>query len=220
MQHRDLSLKLVALAAAMFLFGFALVPLYDVFCDITGLGGRTESTAAAVVERVDVDREVRIEFVASLERGAPWRFAPAVSSMRVHPGQIYTAYFRAENLRDAALTGQAVPSVAPGLAAKHLRKIECFCFTQQDFGPLEARDMPVVFMIEPELPEHIDTLTLSYTFFALPNVESSAAAEGPAVTHDSAAAHGDAHGAQGATPAHASAGTTAPAAASADTSKD
>jgi len=188
MQDKALGLKLVALAVAMFGFGFALVPLYDVFCDITGLGGRTESEAAQVVERVDADREVRLEFVASLGRGAPWRFEPAVSSMRVHPGQIYTAYFRAENLRDEALTGQAVPSVAPGLAARYLRKIECFCFTQQDFAAREARDMPVVFLIEPELPEHIDTLTLSYTFFAV------APEGGPSAPGDSAAAHAVAAG--------------------------
>ena len=178
-------------------FGFALVPLYDVFCDITGLGGRTESEAAEVVERIDADREVRLEFVASLGRGAPWRFEPAVSSMRIHPGQIYTAYFRAENLRDEALTGQAVPSVAPGIAARHLRKIECFCFTQQDFAPREARDMPVVFLIEPELPEHIDTLTLSYTFFAVAH-EGAAPMSGEATgAHEAGAGHGALHGARG-----------------------
>lgn len=191
MPHRNLSLKLVTLAACMFLFGFALVPLYDVFCDITGLGGRTETEAAQVVERVDADREVRIEFVASVARGAPWRFAPTVSSMRVHPGQIYTAYFHAENLRDEAFTGQAVPSVAPGLAAKHLRKIECFCFTQQEFEPREARDMPVVFMIEPELPEHIDTLTLSYTFFAVAHESPGATPEHASATQGAGAGHGE-----------------------------
>lgn len=166
MQHRLLSLKLVGLALAMFAFGFALVPLYDVFCDLTGLGGRTDGQPSELVESVDVERIVRIEFVASLEKASPWTFVPEVSSMEIHPGKIYTTHFHAENLRDRVLTGQAVPSVAPGLAARHLQKIQCFCFSLQHFEPREARDMPVVFFVDRELPAHIDTLTLSYTFFA------------------------------------------------------
>jgi cytochrome c oxidase assembly protein subunit 11 len=163
--HRNLSIKLAALVCGMFGFGFALVPLYDVFCDLTGFGGRINGPATAVSAQADLKRTLRVEFVASLDRHAPWTFEPSVASMTIHPGQLVETHFHARNLRDVPMTAQAVPSVAPGLAAEHLRKIECFCFTEQLFEPLEARDMPVIFMLDPALPAHIETVTLAYTFF-------------------------------------------------------
>jgi cytochrome c oxidase assembly protein subunit 11 len=169
MPDRRLSLKLALLTVAMFGFGFALVPIYDVFCEVTGFGGRTASSAEVVVESPDVDRSVRLEFVASVNRTAPFEFRPASSSMQVAPGKIYETTYFARNLTDSAIVARAVPSVSPGLAAEHLKKIECFCFTEQSFEALEGRDMGVTFMLEPGLPEHIDTLTLSYALFALEN---------------------------------------------------
>lgn len=164
-----LGLKLLALTVAMFGFGYLLVPLYNVFCDVTGLGGRTSATAASVVEGPDTDRRVRLEFIASVDRAAPFEFEPAVASMQVMPGKVYeTAYF-ARNLRDEAIVTTSVPSVAPGLAADHVKKIECFCFTRQAFEANEGRDMGVTFMVDPKLPGHIDTLTLSYALFAVEN---------------------------------------------------
>jgi cytochrome c oxidase assembly protein subunit 11 len=167
MRHTDLSLKLVLITVAMFGFGFALVPIYDVFCEVTGFGGRTAAAAESVVESPVADRSVRLEFVASVNRGAGFEFEPTVSSLQIQPGRVYdTAYF-ARNLRDEAVVSQSVPSVAPGLAAQYLKKIECFCFTEQAFGPGEGRNMGVTFMVDPELPAHIDTLTLSYALFAV-----------------------------------------------------
>jgi cytochrome c oxidase assembly protein subunit 11 len=169
MRDSRLSLKLVLLTVAMFGFGYALVPIYGVFCDITGLGGRTASAAETVVEHPDETRSVRLEFIASVDRSAPFEFHPTVASMQVTPGKIYeTAYF-ARNLRDAGIVTRAVPSVAPGLAAEHLKKIECFCFTEQVFEPDEGRDMGVTFMLDSELPQYIDTVTLSYALFAVEN---------------------------------------------------
>jgi cytochrome c oxidase assembly protein subunit 11 len=168
MRHRELTLKLAALAGGMFLFGFALIPLYDVFCDLTGLGGRTAATAAAVEEQIDASRTVRVEFVASLGPTAPFEFRPNVSSMEVHPGEIVATSFHARNLTARHSSAQAVPSVAPGLAAQHFKKIECFCFTEQTFEPDEGRDMDVRFLIDPSLPAHFDTVTLSYTLYAAP----------------------------------------------------
>lgn len=167
MSHKMLSLKLVLLTVAMFGFGFALVPIYDVFCDVTGLGGRTARAAEAVEAMPLIDRKVRLEFIASVDRSAPFEFRPTVSSMQIVPGQIYETSYFAHNLTDAAIVTQAVPSVTPGLAAEHLTKIECFCFTQQSFEPDEGREMGVTFMVDPELPGYIDTLTLSYALFAL-----------------------------------------------------
>jgi cytochrome c oxidase assembly protein subunit 11 len=162
---RFLALKLTLMVGAMFGFGYVLVPIYDVFCDITGLGGRTGDQAVQVTEAPDVDRTITLELTGSVNQYAPWRFRPVTAKLEVHPGKLYRADFIAENLTDRELTGQAVPSVAPGYAAKYLRKTECFCFEQQRFAPGETLEMPVRFIIDPALPAHVDTLTLSYTFF-------------------------------------------------------
>jgi cytochrome c oxidase assembly protein subunit 11 len=169
MPDRVLTVKLAALAAAMFGFGFALVPLYDAFCALTGLGGKTEQAPAVVTEAVDESRTVRVELLASVERGAPYEFEPTVAHLAVHPGKIYETTYRARNLTAQPLVARAVPSVAPGFAARYLRKIECFCFTTQAFGPNEERELKVVFMIDPKLATHTDTLSLSYTLFAAAN---------------------------------------------------
>jgi cytochrome c oxidase assembly protein subunit 11 len=166
-RDRLLPLKLAGIGVAMFAFGFALIPLYDVFCAVTGFGGKTANAAQAVVAAPDLNRTVRVEFVGSVARGSPWQFEPDVSHMEVHPGQLYEAQFRARNLRDTELVGQAVPSIAPGTAAKFFNKTECFCFTSQLFRPLEERELKVAFMIAPQLPDDVDTLSLSYTYFSV-----------------------------------------------------
>ena len=177
---RLLTGKLVLLTAGMFAFGFALVPLYDVFCEVVGLGERTGEVFAASAEAPltpDLDRVIELEFVASVNAGAAWEFRPTVSRMQVHPGKMYQTNFFARNRLNETATGQAVPSVAPARAGKYLQKTECFCFTQQEFEGGEGREMPVAFFIDPELPDHLDTVTLSYTFF-----ETERVATGPAVS--------------------------------------
>lgn len=163
-----LVIKLVGVVAAMFAFGFAMVPLYNVFCSVTGFGGKTANAAEQVVLKEDPNRTVRIEFLASVPSGAPWEFHPDVSHLDVHPGKLYETHYYARNLTDRHMVAQAVPSVAPGEAAEDLKKTQCFCFTQQSFEPGEGRDMSLIFMISPKLPKHIDKLSLAYTFFALP----------------------------------------------------
>ena len=154
----------------MFAFGFlVLPPLYEVFCDITGFGGRTNSTAVAATERPDETRTVRIEFVTTVNEYAPWNFAADVDSMDVHPGKMYFATFSATNRSDQALVAQAVPSVAPVTANEYFKKIECFCFTSQEFAANEERPLPLQFIVDPELPEYVDTITLSYTLFKTEN---------------------------------------------------
>ncbi|HLF12632.1 MAG TPA: cytochrome c oxidase assembly protein [Gammaproteobacteria bacterium] len=167
MAHRDLVLKLAGLAASMFVFGFAMVPLYDAFCELTGFGGKTAAVAQTVTETAEQNRTVRIQFLASLARSAPWEFRPAISHLDVHPGRLYETHFYARNLTGEAIVAQAVPSVAPGTAAAHLKKTECFCFTTQAFQAHEARELALVFMIDPKLPSYTDTLSLSYTLFAV-----------------------------------------------------
>lgn len=166
--NRRVVRRLLLAVAAMFAFGFALAPLYDVLCQITGLNGKTGGrVAVARPVAVDETRTVTVEFVASLNAGAPWEFAPTVTRMAVHPGQYYQTQYLARNLTDQALVGQAIPSVAPGPAARHFQKVECFCFNRQKFKPGEERAMPVTFIIDPELPPEVRTVTLSYTFFKL-----------------------------------------------------
>ena len=166
--NRRLLRRLLLAVAGMFGFGFAMVPLYNVLCDITGLNGKTRNAAVVAVEGpVDVTRTVTVEFVANINESAPWQFAPTVAKMRVHPGEFYRTSFLARNLTEDHLVGQAIPSVAPGLAARHFQKIECFCFARQEFKPGEGRDMPVVFRLDPDLPPDVPTVTLAYTFFKL-----------------------------------------------------
>lgn len=158
--------RLWLVTLAMFGFGFAMVPFYDVFCEWTGLNGRTASGPAASAEfAVDEQRLVTVEFIASVNQNLPWEFRPEVARMQVHPGQAYTTRFFARNRKDEAMVGHAVPSVAPGVAARHFQKTECFCFTEQRFEAEEGRWMPVRFVVDPELPGKIEVVTLSYTFF-------------------------------------------------------
>ena len=177
--HRTVG-KLVLVTVAMFGFGFAMVPLYDVLCDLTGLNGKTaDKPAAPVSAAVDQSRLVTVEFVAMMNADSPWEFRPQVGRVQVHPGQVHQVSFYAKNLGTSQRVAQAVPSVAPGLAAKHFKKTECFCFTRQEFLAGEGKDMPVVFVLDPELPPGIKTVTLSYTFFELENQASAeAGAEG------------------------------------------
>lgn len=177
----SLTTQLFALVVAMFGFGFALVPLYDVFCQILGIGGKTAAQATTVVEAPDLNREIVVEFVTTVNEGAPWEFRAEVAEMRVHPGKLYQATFFARNLTGQPLVGQAVPSVAPGQVAKYFRKTECFCFEQQSFFANEGRDMPVVFILDPEIPRHIDRITLSYTFFAIENLTGTITSNPPGI---------------------------------------
>ncbi len=171
-ENRKLLTRLLGMALIMFGFGFALVPLYDVFCEITGFGGRTNTEAATAVEAPDLTREIRVEFVTTVNDYAPWDLKPDADSMIVHPGKLYFATFTAENLTDKEKIGQAVPSVAPIAAAEHFKKLECFCFENQEFAAKESRAMPLQFIVDPDIPEYVDTITLQYTFFDTMRVSS------------------------------------------------
>jgi cytochrome c oxidase assembly protein subunit 11 len=167
MKKRFSTTHLFLIPVAMFGFGYLMVPIYNVFCDITGLNGKTGtlSQAEAQVLKVDEDRLVKVEFISTLNQQAEWEFSPAVKSMMVNPGKPYSTSYMAVNQLDRPMVGQAIPSVAPAQAATYFNKTECFCFVQQAFGPNETKNMPLVFIIDPELPNDINTVTLSYTFF-------------------------------------------------------
>ncbi len=172
--NKALTARLLGMAIGMFAFGFlVLPPLYEVFCDITGFGGRTNTSAAQVVEAPDESREIRIEFVTNVNEYAPWEFAADVDSMIVNPGRMYYATFTAKNLANDHKIAQAVPSIAPVAASKHFKKIECFCFTSQEFAADESRAMPLQFIVDPALPDYVDTITLQYTFFDTARVSAN-----------------------------------------------
>ncbi len=159
--------QLLLIAIGMFGFGYALVPIYDVFCEITGLNGKTNETAVQVSGdyEIDLSRNIRLEFVTSLNKAAPIEFKSEVNKLEVHPGKYYTVNFIAENKTDKALIARAIPSVTPGLTAEYLEKTQCFCFQEQKFEPRERKLMPVRFVIAPDLPDKYKTMTLAYTFF-------------------------------------------------------
>ena len=158
--------RLGLIVLAMFGFGFALVPLYSVFCEITGLNGKTGVVEASALDgAVDYSRTVTVEFTGSVNSQLPWEFAPVNYKMKVHPGKVYDASYIARNLGSSAKVGQAVPSVAPAVASKYFDKTECFCFTAQKFEAGETRELPLRFVVDTNLPPEIKTLTLSYTFF-------------------------------------------------------
>ena len=166
--------NLLFAVVGMFGFGFALVPLYDVFCDITGLNGKTgEQYVSGAPVQIDTSREIKVEFLANLNAEMPWDFEPLTRSVRVHPGEASRIEYVVRNNTDRDIVGQAIPSVAPGLAAAHFQKTECFCFTEQVLKAGEEKIMPVVFMIDPSLDEDISEVTLSYTFFIKPGSEDA-----------------------------------------------
>ncbi|MFT5161978.1 MAG: cytochrome c oxidase assembly protein subunit 11 [Alteromonadaceae bacterium] len=161
-----LTRRLVMIAIGMFGFGFALVPIYDVFCEVTGLNGKTNTTAASAQNiRVNKERTVTVEFIGITNKNMPWQFKPEKRRIQVHPGEVKLANFYAKNESGRDLIGQAVPSVSPGMAATHFNKIECFCFNRQPLAAGAETLMPLTFYVDVDLPLDIDTLTLSYTMY-------------------------------------------------------
>jgi len=150
----------------MFFFGFALVPLYDVFCDVTGLNGKDYSRAdATTVVQADKSRTVTVEFVTYLNKKLPWQFKPEVKRIQVHPGERKEIRFIATNNSNKNTIGRAVPSITPGIGAQYLVKTECFCFLEQPLSAKQQVFMPLTFYIDPNIPDDITTLTLAYTLF-------------------------------------------------------
>ena len=158
----------LGLVAVFFVgFGFAMVPIYNVFCELTGLNGKANASAAVPAQNTQVDetRWVNVEFLSHTMPGVGLQFKPEVFSVRIHPGAITSVNYRITNTSSRSFVGQAVPSITPAVASLNFEKLECFCFRQQTFAPGESRVMPVVFVVKPGMDRDIGTLTLSYTFF-------------------------------------------------------
>lgn len=158
---------MLAVSLLAFGFSFALVPLYRIACEkVFGIRlERGPADASAAISGKRVDRWVTVTFDATVNSRLPWDFAPNQLSMRVRPGEIYETTYFARNRSDRDMVGSATPSVAPARASQYFNKTECFCFTAQTLTAGQKIDMPVRFIVDPDLPEDVNTVTLSYTFF-------------------------------------------------------
>jgi cytochrome c oxidase assembly protein subunit 11 len=160
--------KLTVVAVLMFGFGYALVPIYKKICEITGVNILTpkDATVDSIGNtQIDKSRTITVEFDANAQ--GPWRFRPTIGSVQVHPGEMTQVMYEVVNTQARSIDAQAIPSYAPQQASAHFKKVECFCFKQQTLGPNEAKQMPVMFYIDPALPKDVKTITLSYTFFEI-----------------------------------------------------
>jgi cytochrome c oxidase assembly protein subunit 11 len=165
-ENQTMLKKLTVFTAVMFAFGFALVPIYKKICEVTGVNDFMKPEAVKNTQ-IDMSRTIKVEFDANA-RNLPWNFKPEVTSLNVHPGELTTVVYEVSNTTSRDMTGQAIPSYGPTQAAQHFKKLECFCFAKQTFAANERRLMPVVFLVDPDLPKDINTITLSYTFFEMP----------------------------------------------------
>jgi cytochrome c oxidase assembly protein subunit 11 len=165
--NRTLMLKLIVVAVGMFGFGFALAPFYAKLCEAVGLNRIQAADVVPDNTQIDQTRLVTLRFDANLRNDLPWSFQPLTKTVQVHPGQLVHVLYEVKNASDQPVLAQAIPSYGPQLAARYVKKLDCFCFTQQVLKPHETRQMPVVFLIEPGLPADVNTVTLSYTFFKI-----------------------------------------------------
>jgi cytochrome c oxidase assembly protein subunit 11 len=170
--------KLAAVAVLMFAFVFVvMVPLYNVLCDVLGINGKTSGEVYVAVDaRVDLSREIKVQFVASNNEGMPWEFGPSVTAMKINPGAVNDTVFLARNPLDKAMIAQAIPSISPSRAAEYFHKTECFCFDQQPLGGGDTAQMPLQFIVDQDLPRDIKTITLSYTIFDVTDMAGGALA--------------------------------------------
>jgi len=164
--NAKLAKKMVLVTIGSLLFAFALVPLYNVLCSITGLNGKTDNNAATLAKaKVDTSRNITVQFTSAVMPGLGWNFYPKQANIILHPGKIETVLFEAKNITSQIVVGQAIPSVTPGIASVYLKKVECFCFVNQSLKPGETKVMPLRFFIDPALPKDVSEMTLSYSFF-------------------------------------------------------
>ncbi len=162
--NRRMLTRLSIFAVAMFGFGFALVPFYEKICEVTGVNSLIKPAEAIANTQIDSSRWVTMEFDANV-RGMDWDFKPVQRSVRIHPGQMVQVEYDVRNNGKLPIVGQAIASYGPTYAAPYVKKLECFCFTQQPLQAGEAKRMPVQFVLDSTLPAEVNTITLSYSFF-------------------------------------------------------
>jgi cytochrome c oxidase assembly protein subunit 11 len=159
---RNMLLAIIAMAA----FAFMLVPLYNVFCDVTGLNGKLDlAVVAAIPQGMDISRQITVEFVVTQNQEMPWEFKPKHQSLVVHPGQLASTAYYAKNTSTKTMQAQAIPSISPSKVSKYFKKVECFCFNNQKLGPGESAYLGLRFYLDPDFPKDVQRVTLAYTIF-------------------------------------------------------
>ncbi|MDY0057160.1 MAG: cytochrome c oxidase assembly protein [Methyloversatilis sp.] len=177
-RNRSTLIRLVVSAFLMFGFGYALVPFYEKLCQVLDVNNlNKQDNTLPLNTQVDRSRSVTVEFDANLHK-LPWNFKPVTGSLVVHPGEVVTVEYEVSNTRENAVTGQAIPSYTPSAAMQYFQKLDCFCFKQQTLAAGETRRMPIAFLVSPDLPKDINTITLSYTFFEVPGATAAATQDG------------------------------------------
>lgn len=175
-RNKDTLIKLVVSAVVMFGFGYALVPFYQKLCAVLEVDNLVGRSAMSANSQVDRSRTVTVEFDANLHQ-LPWKFKPLQSAVKVHPGEMVQVEYEVTNDKGHEITGQAIPSYGPPVAAQYFRKLECFCFNKQTLEAGMSRRMPIVFVVDPALPKDVTTITLSYTFFEVPGRQAASATQ-------------------------------------------
>lgn len=164
--NRKLTIKLVGVVIGMFVFAiYVMPPMYDLFCEVTGLNGKTGGRYQATESIVDTSREITVQFLATNNESMPWAFKPQLQSIKVHPGEEVEVRYLATNPTSSTMVAQAVPSVVPFKAAEYFHKTECFCFNQQPLDGGESAELPLRFIVDQDVPKQVHTITLSYTLF-------------------------------------------------------
>lgn len=177
-RNRSTLIRLVVSAFLMFGFGYALVPFYEKLCQVLDVNNlNKQDNTLPLNTQVDRSRNVTVEFDANLHK-LPWNFKPVTGSLVVHPGEVVTVEYEVSNTRENAVTGQAIPSYTPSAAMQYFQKLDCFCFKQQTLAAGETRRMPIAFLVSPNLPKDINTITLSYTFFEVPGATAATTQDG------------------------------------------
>jgi len=177
-RNRSTLMRLVVSAFLMFGFGYALVPFYEKLCQVLDVNNlNKQDNTLPLNTQVDRSRNVTVEFDANLHK-LPWNFKPVTGSLVVHPGEVVTVEYEVSNTRENAVTGQAIPSYTPSAAMQYFQKLDCFCFKQQTLAAGETRRMPIAFLVSPDLPKDINTITLSYTFFEVPGATAATTQDG------------------------------------------
>ncbi|WP_292039820.1 cytochrome c oxidase assembly protein [Massilia sp. UBA6681] len=179
--NRTTLMKLVVVAVVMFGFGYALVPVYRQICEVLGINVLTQGEFVEAPKNTQIDKSRKIVVELDGNAQGPWRFRPVQRSIEVHPGELTTVTYEVVNTQARAVKAQAIPSYAPQVVAPHFKKVECFCFQEQTLAANEARQMPVVFFIDPALPREVKNITLSYTFFEIGGAVQTASAKAATV---------------------------------------
>ncbi len=169
-RNRQTLAKLLVVTGLMLGFAFAMVPLYRQICDALGIS--QTRVVGATNTQVDTSRTVTVELLAS-SSGLPWQFEALDREVKLHPGQVVTVRYRVRNTLGRPVVAHAAMNTAPARAVRYIEKQACFCFTNQVLAAGEERVMPVVFLVSPTAPRDIDTISLSYTFFELPQGAAS-----------------------------------------------